>query len=97
MATSSEKLHLDAVQALGCIVCRLQQVYSPAEIHHILDGGRRKGHRFVIPLCVPHHRAGSGGAGGFISRHPYKARFESEYGTESELLARVEDMLHERT
>ncbi len=32
----------------GCIVCKLDlQVDSPAEIHHMLSGGRRRGEMFV--------------------------------------------------
>jgi len=94
--TKDEELHLDRVQQLGCIACRGLGVYSPAEIHHILDGGRRKGHKFVLPLCFPHHRGGGDGSGGFVSRHPYKKRFEHDFGTEDDLLAEVGRLLHER-
>lgn len=95
--TKDEEDHLDKVQQLGCIVCWIEQVYSPAEIHHILDGGRRRGHKYVLPLCFPHHRGGCDGTTiNFISRHPYKARFEERYGTEERLLERVSTRLHER-
>lgn len=93
----SEALHLDRVQQLGCIACWIDGLYSPAEIHHLLEGGRRIGHKYVLPLCFPHHRGGFDGAGASaVSRHPYKARFESKYGTEQELLAMVEKRLYER-
>ena len=96
--TPAEALHLRRVQELGCIACWRTGVYSPAEIHHVLDGGRRKGHMYVLPLCFPHHRGGSDGTGApFVSRHPYKKRFEDTYGTEEELLSIVEERLHERS
>lgn len=96
--TKDEALHVSRVQEMGCIACWITGVYTPAEIHHVLDGNRRLGHKFVLPLCVPHHRGGSDGAGiqSFVSRHPYKKRFEERYGTEQELLQIVEDRLHER-
>lgn len=94
----ADEKHLDQVQQLGCIVCSIDMgVYSPCEIHHILDGNRRRGHRYVLPLCFSHHRGGGDGSGDtFVSRHPYKHRFEDAYGTEDELLARVNQRLHER-
>lgn len=87
--------YLSRVQAIGCIVCKLEYFcYTPAEIHHIIEGGKRKGHRFVLPLCVPHHRGNSDGdTHQFVSRHPYKARFETAYGTESELREHITGLL----
>lgn len=92
--TKEEQQHLDHVQSLGCIACRINGMYSPAEIHHVLDGGRRIGHSHVIPLCFPHHRGGGDGLSAVVSRHPYKKRFEAAYGTEQQLLDRVEELLH---
>lgn len=96
MTSKADKEYLDRIQQLGCIVCKLAGVYTPAEIHHIVEGTRRQGHQSAIPLCVPHHRGGSDGRrDNFISRHPYKHRFEQEYGTEYELLAAVRRLLNE--
>jgi hypothetical protein len=84
--TAEEQAWLDDVSACGCLVCWMQKMGEvPGEIHHLKDGDRRKGHLFSINLCVPHHRGGAG-EGPFISRHPYKARFERAYGTELDLL-----------
>ena len=98
MKTKVDKKHLDQVAEIGCIVCKnVYFCYSPAEIHHIVEGSRRKGDQFVIPLCVPHHRGGSDGANGqFVSRHPYKSRFEAAYGSESDLLEQVRRILDDR-
>lgn len=79
---------MERVQSLGCVVCRNEgHGASPAEVHHLLKSGRRMGHRFTIPLCPPHHRPTIVETNiVFVSRHPYKKRFESKYGTELELL-----------
>lgn len=80
---------MDRAQASGCIVCWLQYgIKAEAEIHHMKEGDRRMGHLFSFPLCKPHHRAGAKD-GPFISRHPWKTRFEAAYGTELQLLEQV--------
>ena len=87
--TKDESAWMDAIVEHGCICCILDgQQPRPTAVHHILSGGRRKGHLFTLPLCDPGHHQG-GQAFGMVSRHPNKARFEAEYGTEHELLAMV--------
>jgi hypothetical protein len=84
--TAEEQAWLDDVSACGCLVCFMQgHGEVPGEIHHIKDGDRRLGHLFSINLCPSHHRGGAS-EGQFISRHPYKARFERAYGKELDLL-----------
>ena len=78
-----EKEHMDNVQQLGCIVCKLERgIYTPAEIHHIV-GKTKRSHMRVLPLCFRHHREGSNNEL-FASRHPYKREFEKRYGKEEE-------------
>jgi hypothetical protein len=72
------------LEDIGCIVCRLNGVYSPPDIHHILKSGRRQSHMETIPLCPTHHRSGLNNDM-VVSRHPYKREFEKRYGTENEL------------
>ena len=87
-----EKEHMDKVQQLGCIVCKLERgIYTPAEIHHIV-GKTKRSHMRVLPLCFRHHREGSYNEL-FVSRHPFKREFEKRYGTEEELLEKVEQLL----
>jgi hypothetical protein len=89
---AEERAWLDFVGSCGCIVCRQQYgVTTPAEVHHLKEGGLRMGHLFSIPLCVPHHRGGAG-TGPFISRHPWKPRFEAAYGMELKLLQDVQEL-----
>ena len=87
--TRAERLHMDLVRGLGCIACRQQTGQrTPRErtaIHHC-DGKTKEGcHYKTLPLCFDHHQGGAS-EGQFVSRHPWKARFETEYGTEKELL-----------
>jgi hypothetical protein len=84
--TVAEKAWMDAITSLGCIACHIDgHPGTPAAVHHLLRGGQRIGHLFTIPLCDPGHHQ-NGQAIGKVSRHPWKARFEAQYGTEMELL-----------
>lgn len=95
--TVAERRRFDALHELGCIACRLDGFrHIPAEIHHLVEGSRRLGHRHTLPLCPTHHR------GVFESvfdklKGPSLARskrdFVAEYGTERELLARVDKLI----
>lgn len=84
--TAAEKAWMDGITALGCIACLVDgHPGTPGAVHHILSGGRRMGHMHTICLCDPgHHQQGQ--QFGKVSRHPFKARFEDQYGTESDLL-----------
>ena len=84
LLTKEEIAWFKAISDLGCIVCRLNDIYSPADIHHILRSGRRQTHLETIPLCFTHHRSGLNNAVA-VSRHPHKREFEKRYGTENEL------------
>jgi len=86
-----EAHHLADVVELGCIVCLNQGFINPAEIHHTEGKTKKDCHFKVLPLCFEHHR--KGGDKEPISRHPYKKRFETKYGTEQELLKQVGKLL----
>lgn len=90
---AAEATHMNRVQELGCICCRIERgLFTPAEIHHI-DGKTKPGaHLYVLPLCYFHHRAGLC-TDDVVSRHPYKKRFEQRYGTEQELHNAVAELL----
>ncbi len=91
--TAEESRWMAAIADLGCCVCmKFHQVHTPAAVHHIVEGSRRLGHFYTIPLCDPGHHQNSNLVEK-ISRHPYKARFEKKYGTEYELLEYVQDLL----
>jgi len=92
--TNDEKAFHAAVRDLGCIVCRQAGAQTPCEIHHILQGGRRKGERFVLGLCALHHRGGANGDE-YTSRHPWRKAFEAKYGSEMSLLAKSRELIGE--
>ena len=91
--TADERRWLNAIADMGCIACRVDGHFGvPAEIHHIVSGGRRLGHLHSIPLCPGHHRDGAG-IPGLVARHPWKARFEAQYGSEEYLLSLARELL----
>lgn len=84
--TKSEKLFWSKAAAYGCIACKKDGINnSEVSIHHI-DGRTKPGaHSKILPLCAGHHQDGTGWPG-LIAVHPWKARFEAQYGTQNELL-----------
>lgn len=92
--TKADLRRFQALQDLGCICCHILGFYSPPDIHHLLSGGRRQGHRHTIPLCPWHHR-------GVLKPHvdmgPSLANgskpFVEHWGTEQQLLAIVDGAL----
>jgi hypothetical protein len=58
-ATKAEKARIDGALVLGCVCCNLagyKRHGEKLEAHHILSGGKRMGHWFVIALCIGHHQ-----------------------------------------
>jgi hypothetical protein len=56
-ATKMQVKRFEAIKESGCICCRLSSVAPQyPEIHHLLSGGRRRGHDETIGLCAWHHR-----------------------------------------
>jgi hypothetical protein len=91
--TAAEKKWMAAIVEMGCCVClKFHQVRTPAAVHHIVEGQRRLGHMFTIPLCDPGHHQNTS-TPQKISRHPTKKRFEQAYGTEYELLAYTQEIV----
>jgi hypothetical protein len=54
--TLAEQGRFDAFRRIGCVACRQRGVFHRADVHHLLRGGKRRGHRYTIPLCPWHHR-----------------------------------------
>lgn len=90
--TKADSDHLGMVSASGCIVCRNEfGLHSEAECHHIGNGtmGKRSSHHEAIALCPMHHRLGGIG----VAIHAGRKSFESNFGTERELLAQTLELL----
>lgn len=90
--TRADKQLWDKLAGLGCIACRHDGRFNPhVAIHHI-DGRTKPGaHQKVLPLCASHHQEDGSGA---IAVHPWKKRFEQEYGTQIELLEECKQILN---
>jgi len=90
--------HYSVVAALGCLVCRdmgMELGQTPAQLHHPYGRKGEKEYK-VLPLCFYHHQSGVNSEL-FVSLHPWKREFESRYGTEEELLSRVEELINAKT
>lgn len=62
--TKADRERIDAIKAIGCIVCRKgaenrgEPVYPIAcDAHHLKSGNLRRGHQYTVGLCCWHHRA----------------------------------------
>lgn len=86
---------------LGCIACQLEnRVGRPAQVHHLVEGNKRLGHRYTLGLCPWHH---VGEEQGIMSNwgmkhlgpsvHKHKRAFEERYGTQRELLTLQDRLL----
>jgi len=89
----AESKYLSKVAGLGCIVCcNLGFEGTPAEIHHVGNGtlSKRASNYETIPLCPFHHRTGNNGE----AVHAGRESFESNFGTEQELLDQTKRCLN---
>lgn len=85
----------DAVASLGCIACMKMGIATPGvSIHHIDGRTKPWSHYYVLPLCGPHHQ--DHGIPGIYPVHPWKPRFEAEYGTQRKLFLRVCEILQQQ-
>ena len=99
--TKAQKERFRKLQEFGCIACFKELDWSAPDIHHIVEGGRRLGHDFTLPLCPWHHRGiqwdewtarGMEEVLGPSLAHS-KRKFVEWYGTERELLELVNERL----
>ena len=79
---------MDRLASMGCLICG-----APANIHHLRHGmgmGQRNDAYHAIPLCFDHHQGQHG------IHHMGTKAWQKVYGTEEELLAKVNKLLEER-
>lgn len=107
MVGSRDLKRYNALREMGCIACQHERGLVgvlPAEVHHLVDKGYRKhsgGNQATIPLCHWHHRGEpimdhsvTWMRGMFGPSMRLESReFAKVYGTQRELLARVNDLL----
>lgn len=90
MASKSEKIALNKIAELGCIICSsiLGKEGSAAELHHVRRFGAKRSASPILPLCPEHHR-GNSGVHGLGTKG-----FEIQWGvTYEELLEEVDKRL----
>ena len=94
-ATHYEQQRINRMKAeIGCICCLLRtgvQNYH-VEVHHIVQGNRRLGHWYTLPLCRAHHRI-RGVGGIFTSIADGSKAFKKIHGTELDLWLKCQHML----
>src|SRR5271168_672128 len=102
---SRKDARFDALRRLGCIACSINGFSAGnPEIHHLVDKGYRKhsgGDQATIPLCQYHHRGipwidfpVSYMRERFGPSMALEAKaFAVEFGSQRELLAKVNEML----
>lgn len=102
--TKAERARMARIVELGCVACRIDLGHrptSPGEVHHLIDGGVRRGHSMTVSLCGWHHRGITGGrvesaTGVFGPSLYHDARaFRTRYGSDEELLAYQNKLLAE--
>jgi hypothetical protein len=102
--TTADAERFVAIKSLGCLAClklRLPMQCGPTEAHHLLSGGRRRGHADTIPLGAWHHRGAIWYSLNSVQMTeqfgPSLARgskpFHEAFGSDDELLAEVERLL----
>lgn len=92
-ATPAEREHLARIKALPCCVCTDEQT-TPTTVHHILQGSKRMGHFYVLPLCKFHHQGWSPIE---VTMMDGPAAFEKEHGSQRmlwELLMSILGITH---
>ena len=81
-----ERERLKTIGEMPCYACFQDGRETNAEVHHIRTQtglGLRPSHFATIPLCGFHHRYGK------VSVHLGKKAFVARYGTEQEILEKV--------
>ena len=81
-----ERERLKTISEMPCYACFIDGKEVSSEVHHIRNHtgmGLRPSHFDTIPLCSGHHRTNK------ISVHLGKKEFERRYGTEQEILEKV--------
>lgn len=103
--TKPDALRFEQLRLVGCICCRKSDVlglYIPGNelhIHHLLKSGKRRGHRFTVPLCKFHHtgvcsRGRTWGEKWLGPSLAYGSKpFRAVYGSDDDLLAYADRLI----
>jgi Recombination enhancement, RecA-dependent nuclease len=100
--TKSEQARIERMAHMGCVACAAIGIpnYHQMELHHILLGGKRMGHRFTIFLCRGHHQGAFTETQKVMLNHFQRASiasgrklFKAVFGTERRLCEKVDFLL----
>lgn len=105
MTTKADLARFRKLQKIGCLACRQRGLLSQSDVHHLLTGGRRRGHQFTVPLCPWHHKGEPPDRWTAAeSRRFYgpslakeSRQFRAEFGDDETLLATVDRLLEKVT
>lgn len=89
-SAAQKRFHDLLAQHIGCPACfaDIGKRNTHVSIHHLEGRTKPDAHWLVLPLCAGHHQDGYGQPGQ-IAVHPYKARFEKQYGRQRDLLSQA--------
>ena len=101
--TKEDKRRFSLLSQVGCICCKQFGIHNEwIQAHHIVEGNKRRGHQFTLPLCTWHHE---GVPPEGMTREQTEAlvgpslkskkRFDEVFEGEMELLEKVNDILRE--
>lgn len=92
--TKAERERWARFEEIGCICCLLSfgQKQPRYEVHHLLQGGRRLGHLYSIPLCETHHR-GRSISGLWTSIAQGSKAFNAVHGSQWDLWVKTQHIL----
>lgn len=98
--TKYEAERIEAMLKLGCVALAQLGIWHVAEVHHIVEGNRRFGHWYTLPLSAAAHRGIW--TPELIELIPPDMRvsissgskaFEEIYGTQKQLWMKVQERL----
>jgi len=92
--TKAERERWALFPRVGCITCLLRfgEKNPLYEIHHILQGNKRLGHWYSLPLCTSHHRIP--GLGPWTSIANGRRAYQRVHGTELDQWLKLQHMLN---
>lgn len=109
--SSREEARIIACKESGCIACLSHALRNPeykgwqpdygCDYHHMLSGGRRRGHRYGIGLCPWHHRAVCDFSANAATMRAWAGpslmdgskKFHEAYGSDDELLKMQDELI----
>jgi hypothetical protein len=104
--TKADEARRDAIKAGNCMACDVRGIdvsgQGLVQWHHLLRGGRRRGHRYTMGLCCWHHLREPLWGHSFAEMTDHygpslmdgSKLFHAAYGTDDELLARQDALIN---